>query len=118
MMADIGLDLGTRSILIYGRRRILLNEPSVAALDIYTNEVVCLAVGEDGLISIEETTKISGDYPKCITILPDNKTLVSLNHDSNEIRTFTVDHEKKCVLMKNPPVKVDKPNSIVVHKLV
>lgn len=42
MMADIGLDLGTRSILIYGRRRILLNEPSVAALDIYTNEVVCL----------------------------------------------------------------------------
>ena len=82
------------------------------------NEVVCLAVGEDGLISIEETTKISGDYPKCITILPDNKTLVSLNHDSNEIRTFTVDHEKKCALMKNPPVKVDKPNSIVVHKLV
>ncbi|MFR8812762.1 MAG: lactonase family protein [Lachnospiraceae bacterium] len=83
-----------------------------------SNEVVCLAVGEDGQLSIECNAKISGDYPKGIAILPDNKTLVSLNHDSNEIRTFTIDHEKKCVLMKNPPLKVDKPNSIVIHKLV
>ena len=83
-----------------------------------SNEVVSLAVGEDGQLSIECDAKISGDYPKGIAILPDNKTLVSLNHDSNEIRTFTIDHEKKCVLMKNPPLKVDKPNSIVIHKLV
>lgn len=83
-----------------------------------SNEVVSLAVGEDGHLSIECNAKISGDYPKGIAILPDNKTLVSLNHDSNEIRTFTIDHEKKCVLMKNPPLKVDKPNSIVIHKLV
>ena len=83
-----------------------------------SNEVVSLAVGEDGQLSIECNAKISGDYPKGIAILPDNKTLVSLNHDSNEIRTFTIDHEKKCVLMKNPPLKVDKPNSIVIHKLV
>ena len=82
------------------------------------NEVVCLAVGEDGMLTIESTTKISGDYPKCVSILPDNETLVSLNHDSNEIRTFTIDHEKKCGLMKNPPIKVDKPNSIVIHKLI
>ncbi len=82
------------------------------------NEVVCLAVAEDGSLSIESIAQISGDYPKSIGLLPDNKTLVSLNHDSNEIRTFTVDHEKKTILMKNPPIKVDKPNSIVIHKLV
>lgn len=42
LIADIGIDLGTRSILIYGRRKILLNEPSVVALDVYNNEIICL----------------------------------------------------------------------------
>lgn len=82
-----------------------------------SNEIACFAVGADGKLTHESLTKVSGDYPKCIAILPDNATVVSLNHDSNEIRTFTMDHKKKCALMKNAPVKVDKPNSIVVHKL-
>ena len=72
---------------------------------------------EDATLERESLTPISGDYPKSIAILPDNKTLVSLNHDSNEIRTFSVNHEHKTVLMKNAPVKIDKPNSIVIHKL-
>lgn len=83
-----------------------------------TNEVVCMKIVENGSVEVESTFKISGDYPKSITVLPDNKTVVSLNHDSNEICTFTIDHEKKCALMKNAPIKVDKPNSIVIHKLV
>lgn len=82
------------------------------------NEVACVKVNEDGTMELESNTRISGDYPKSIAILPDDKTLVSLNHDSNEIRTFNVDHEKKCCLMKNPPIKVDKPNSIQIHKLI
>ena len=82
------------------------------------NEVACIKVREDGTVELESSTRISGDYPKSIIMLPDNVTLVSLNHDSNEIRTFGVDHEKKCALMKNAPIKVDKPNSIQIHKLV
>lgn len=81
------------------------------------NEVACIKLNEDGTAQLESSTRISGDYPKSITILPDNVTLVSLNHDSNEIRTFTVDHEKRCCLMKNAPIKIDKPNSIHIHKL-
>ena len=82
-----------------------------------TNQVACMKVLEDGKLEKESLVRISGDYPKSIAILPDNATLVSLNHDSNEIRTFTVNHEHKTVLMKNAPVKIDKPNSIVIHKL-
>lgn len=82
-----------------------------------SNQVATMKIGENGEIEIESIARISGYYPKSIAILPDNKTLVSLNHDSNEIRTFTVNHEKKYVLMKNAPVKVDKPNSIVIHKI-
>lgn len=82
-----------------------------------SNQVACFKILEDATLERESLTPISGDYPKSIAILPDNKTLVSLNHDSNEIRTFSVNHEHKTVLMKNAPVKIDKPNSIVIHKL-
>ena len=83
-----------------------------------SNRVACLEIGNDGSLELEGISYVSGDYPKSIAILPDEKTLVSLNHDSNEIRTFTVDHKKGTILMKNAPVKVDKPNSIAVHKLI
>ena len=82
-----------------------------------SNQVACFKILEDATLERESLTPISGDYPKSIAILPDNKTLVCLNHDSNEIRTFSVNHEHKTVLMKNAPVKIDKPNSIVIHKL-
>lgn len=83
-----------------------------------SNRVSCLQIGKNGLLELEGISYVSGDYPKSIAILPDEKTLVSLNHDSNEIRTFTVEHSKKTILMKNAPVKVDKPNSIAIHKLI
>lgn len=82
------------------------------------NEVICLQVNDEtGELTQESVAKVSGDYPKVIRMLPDNKTIVSLNHDTNEIRTFNVDHEKKCMLMKNAPISIDKPNSIRIHKL-
>ena len=37
---------------------------------------------------------ISGDYPKDIDVLPGEKTLVVLNHETNEIRFLTIDYEK------------------------
>ncbi|MBQ2755558.1 MAG: rod shape-determining protein [Oscillospiraceae bacterium] len=60
MIADIGIDLGTRSILIYGRRKILLNEPSVVALDVYNNEVICLG---------REAEEMRGKTPDRIKII-------------------------------------------------
>ena len=40
---DIGIDLGTASILVYVRARIVLQEPSVVAIDKSTGKM--LAVG-------------------------------------------------------------------------
>lgn len=46
LRADIGIDLGTSSILVYVKGKgIVLQEPSVVAVDQYTNKF--LAVGED-----------------------------------------------------------------------
>ena len=59
----------------------------------------------------------SGYFPKTLAVLPGDKYIAMLNHDSNEIRTFVVNHENETILLKNRPVKVGKPNSIWIQKL-
>ena len=39
------------------------------------------------------TLPISGEYPKDLVLLPDDKHLVLANHASNTLTTFTVDYE-------------------------
>lgn len=82
------------------------------------NAVSCLRRDpETGRLEWEFITHISGDYPKTLHVLPNDDYFVVLNHDSDEIRTFTIDHEKKCCLMKNRPICIDQPNCIQIHKL-
>lgn len=51
---DIGIDLGTANILVYTKAKgIILNEPSVVALDTKTNKVI--AIGEDAKAMIGKT---------------------------------------------------------------
>lgn len=52
--AEIGIDLGTANILIYSKSKgIVLNEPSVVAIDINTKQVV--AVGAEAKEMIGKT---------------------------------------------------------------
>lgn len=54
--AEIGIDLGTANILIYSKNKgIILNEPSVVAIDINTKQVV--AVGADAKEMIGKTPR-------------------------------------------------------------
>ena len=53
-VSDIGIDLGTSSVLVYVRGKgVVLKEPSVVAYDIDTNEI--LAVGEEARTMIGRT---------------------------------------------------------------
>ena len=72
---------------------------------------------ESGMIHHLKTTCISGDYPKAFAVLPGGKYYVSLNHDTDEIRCFTIDYENGHNLMINPPISIQKPNCITIHKL-
>jgi len=72
---------------------------------------------EEGILSFEGGSPISGDYPKGVAALPGNKYYVSLNHDTDEICTFEVFFDKGYALMTSAPVAVDKPNCIQIHKL-
>ena len=60
---------------------------------------------------------IAGEYPKDAALFPDNRHLVSLNHESNSMSFFKVDMAKKTLVMNGPEIKVDQPNCICFHKL-
>jgi len=60
---------------------------------------------------------ISGDYPKDATLFPNNKYLVSLNHESNSMTFFSVDLKKGLIVMNGKEIPVEKPNCIIFHKL-
>ncbi len=82
------------------------------------NSVVIYNIDEKtGKLEKISDSKISGNYPKTIAVLPDNKHFVSLNHDTNEITSFVMNYEKKCFLMEGKPISIDQPNCIYIHKL-
>lgn len=60
---------------------------------------------------------ISGDYPKDAALFPDNRHLVSLNHESNTMTFFTVDYEQKCMVMNGKEIKLKQGNCIIFHVL-
>ena len=67
---------------------------------------------ETGMLTRKFTLPISGEYPKDLVLLPDDKHLVLANHASNTLTTFTVDYEKNIIVMNGKPIKIAQPNSI------
>ncbi len=82
------------------------------------NSLACLKRSvRTGMLEFQFDIRVSGDYPKYINIMPDRKHIVSLNHDSNEMRAFEVNYEWKYALMRKPPVKVHQPNCMKIVKI-
>ena len=67
---------------------------------------------ETGMLTRKFTLPISGEYPKDLVLLPDDKHLVLANHASNTLTTFTVDYEKNIIVMNGKPIKIKEPNCI------
>ena len=72
---------------------------------------------ESGELSKMFCLPISGDYPKDANLFPDNRHLLSLNHESDTMTFFNVDYEKNVIVMNQKEIKVEKPNCIIFHKL-
>ena len=79
--------------------------------------VIYKANQEDGTLTKILCLPISGEYPKDADLFPNNKFLVSLNHETNTMTFFKVDLEKGTMIMNGAPIKVNVPNCIVFHKL-
>lgn len=60
---------------------------------------------------------VSGDYPKDAALFPDNKHLVSLNHETNTMTFFATDLKNGLLAMSAKEIPVDSPNCVIFHKL-
>ena len=79
------------------------------------NTVAMYSIDEEtGLLTKEFALPISGQYPKDIAVFPDDKHIAVVNHESNSITTFTIDYEKKVLVQKGRPMKVETPNCILI----
>ena len=81
------------------------------------NSAVIFKVVEDGKLEKVLCLPISGEYPKDVALFPDNKHLVSCNHESNTLTFFNVNFDEHTIIMNGPEIKVTKPNCIIFHKL-
>lgn len=82
------------------------------------NSAVLFQVDEQtGMLTELFCLPVSGEYPKDASLFPNNKFLVSLNHESNDMTFFHVHPEKGTMIMNGAPVKVNVPNCIIFHRL-
>ena len=82
------------------------------------NSVIIFRIDQKtGMLTKVLCLPVSGDYPKDAALFPDNRHLVSLNHESNTMTFFNVDLEKGLLIMNGRELKVDRPNCIIFHQL-
>jgi 6-phosphogluconolactonase len=82
------------------------------------NSAVVYAIDQEtGLLNKILCLPVSGDYPKDVALFPDNRHLVSLNHESGSLTFFNVDLENGTLVMNGKGLKVERPNCIIFHKL-
>lgn len=82
------------------------------------NSVIIYRVNqESGELSKIFCLPISGDYPKDAALFPDNRHLVSLNHESNTMTFFHVDLEKGLLVMNGREIKVERPNCLIFFRV-
>ncbi|MDO4488824.1 MAG: beta-propeller fold lactonase family protein [Eubacteriales bacterium] len=67
---------------------------------------------ETGDLEMMSSLPISGDYPKDISLFPDEKHLAVANYASNELSFFKIDYEKGLLIMSERNIPIPQPNSI------
>ena len=72
---------------------------------------------ETGMLEKICILPISGDYPKAADFFPDNRHIMSLNHETNTMTIFKINYEKKYFSMWGKPLKVETPNCILVSEI-
>ena len=81
------------------------------------NAIVYKADKETGLLTKKIQLPVAGEYPKDAALFPDNKHLVSLNHESDSLTFFNVNMDAGTLVMNGPELPISRPNCIVFHKL-
>lgn len=77
------------------------------------NSVAVMRRKEDGTLDRILCLPVSGAYPKDALLYPDNRHLVSLNHEAGTMTFFSTDLDKGLIYMSSKEIKIDHPNCII-----
>lgn len=72
---------------------------------------------ETGLLNSLSSLPVSGDYPKYISMFPDDKHIISMNNEGDSITIFTIHFDKGLIVMNGPDIRISKPNNMIIKKL-
>jgi 6-phosphogluconolactonase len=72
---------------------------------------------ENGTLSMLSSLPISGEYPKFITLFPDDKHVMCMNNEGSTITIFTIHFDKGLIVMNGPEIKIAKPDNLILKKL-
>ena len=72
---------------------------------------------ESGLLTKICILPVSGEYPKAVDFFPDNKHLLSLNHEGNSITIFRINYEDSYFSFHGKPLPIETPNCVLVSQL-
>ncbi len=82
------------------------------------NSVIIYNIDEEtGMLSKILCLPVNGSYPKDAALFPDNKHLVSLNHESDTLTFLNVDLEHGTLVLNGREIPCEKPNAIIFYKL-
>ncbi len=99
MMKDIGIDLGTANILIYIKGQgIVLNEPSVVAIDKDTKKALAYGVEASEMLG-KTPLKMNAIKPMKDGVIADfDATLLMLNYFINKVKGFSMFRKPRIII--------------------
>lgn len=72
---------------------------------------------ETGMLTMNFSLPISGDYPKDVAIFPDGRHIASINHADGCISFFKIDYEKGLLVMSSRSISINEPNCCEIVKI-
>lgn len=82
------------------------------------NTVTIYSVDKNtGMLNSLSSLPVSGDYPKYISMFPDDRHLMSMNNEGNSITIFTIHFDKGLIVMNGPELRIPNPNNMIIKEL-
>ncbi len=72
---------------------------------------------ETGLLKVNCSASLSGEFPRSVAALPDNEHFVVAGLNTGTVTVYHVNYEKQYFLMSAKPLEIDRPTSVFIHKL-
>lgn len=97
--------------LTQGGKHLLVGNNGINSMSVFSVDP------KTGLLTKLFENPTGGSYLKGIGLMPDNRHVEVLMHDTNEIIPLYINYPENYFLMESKPIQVEQPNCITIHKI-